>query len=155
MIEDFSNIMHPSDVDLVESFDVGQRVVGEINLACGDEDIPCEVCQAGGARARNHCPHRTVLGILNKNGTFAEYVTLPLRNLHPVPDSVPDEAAVLTEPLAAACRILEQGLVSEGDTVAVLGDGKLGLLICEAIGRFRGMLRQLEKYTLASIRKLS
>lgn len=85
--------------------------------------------------SRNHCPHRTVLGILQRNGTMAEYLTLPVRNLHLVPDDVSDEVAVFAEPLAAACRIPEQGLIEETDQIAVLGDGKLGLMIAEVLGR--------------------
>jgi len=96
--------------------------------------------------SRNHCPNRTVIGILNQNGTFAEYMTLPLSNLHVVHESIPDEIAVFAEPLAAACRVVEQGLVQfrysgggeecrGGDRVAILGDGKLGLCIAEILGR--------------------
>eukprot|EP00904_Undaria_pinnatifida_P013889 jgi/Undpi1/9630/HiC_scaffold_27.g12086.m1 len=110
---------------------VGKRVVGEINLAC----TQCPVCEAGGDRARNHCPKRTVLGILNKHGTYAEFLTLPCRNLYVVPDSVSDAAAVFAEPLAAACRIVEQGLAPAAAKAAVLGDGKLGLLIAEVLAR--------------------
>lgn len=85
--------------------------------------------------ARNHCPRRTVLGILNKHGTMAECITLPVRNLHQVPEGVTDEEAVFAEPLAAACRIVEQGLIAPNDKVAILGDGKLGLMIAEVVGR--------------------
>lgn len=101
---------------------VGRRVVGEINLACH----ACEWCRSGLAR---HCPQRTVLGIVNHPGAFAEFFTLPEINLHPVPDSVPTDRAVFTEPLAAACEILDQVAIPPRATVAVLGDGKLGLLI--------------------------
>jgi alcohol dehydrogenase len=105
---------------------VGKRVVGEINLACGH----CERCRKGLGR---HCPKRTVLGIVNHPGAFAEYFTLPERNLHVLPDGIPNERAVFTEPLAAACEILEQVSIPCGDTVAVLGDGKLGLLAALAL----------------------
>jgi len=101
---------------------VGQRVVGEINVACH----ACEWCARGLAR---HCPRRTVLGIVNQPGAFQEFFTLPERNLHVVPDRIPAERAVFTEPLAAACEVLEQVSIPRGDQVAVLGDGKLGLLI--------------------------
>jgi threonine dehydrogenase-like Zn-dependent dehydrogenase len=104
---------------------IGKRVCGDINLACAD----CNVCSLHTDRSRNHCPNRTVLGIMNKDGTMAEFLTLPVRNLHVVPDSVTDEEAVFTEPLAAACRVVEQGLVQQNDKVAVLGDGKLGLMV--------------------------
>lgn len=100
---------------------LGRRVVCEINLACGT----CGSCLAGLAR---HCPVRTVLGILGKDGCFAEYMTAPLRNLLEVPAEIEDERAVLTEPLAAAFEILEQVQVRADQRVAVLGDGKLGLL---------------------------
>lgn len=122
----------------------GQRVCGDINVGCSS----CHVCtDANGWDAacpnmsRNHCPTRSVLGILNRNGTMAEYLTLPLTNLHRVPDHVSDQVAVFAEPLAAACRIPEQGLVrytataAETDRVAILGDGKLGLMIAEVMGR--------------------
>ncbi len=104
----------------------GRRVVGEINAACGD----CPTCRAG---RPTHCPHRTTLGIGGRDGAFAEYLTLPLVNLHPVPDSIPDEAAVFVEPLAAACEILEQVHVRPTDRVTVLGDGKLGLLCAQVL----------------------
>jgi threonine dehydrogenase-like Zn-dependent dehydrogenase len=101
---------------------LGRRVVGEINLACG----ACETCARGRER---HCPQRTVLGIVQHPGAFQEFLTLPERNLHAVPDEVPTEIAVFTEPLAAACEILDQVKIPGGERVAVLGDGKLGLLI--------------------------
>ena len=101
---------------------VGRRVVGEINLAC----TQCDWCRKGLGR---HCPNRTVLGIVNQPGAFEEFFTLPERNLHVLPDGLPLERAVFTEPLAAACEILDQAAIPRGETVAVLGDGKLGLLI--------------------------
>jgi threonine dehydrogenase-like Zn-dependent dehydrogenase len=104
----------------------GRRVVGEINAACGT----CSTCQAG---RPTHCPHRTTLGISGRNGAFAEYLTLPVRNLHPVPDTVPDEIAVFTEPLAAACEILQQVHIRPTDRAVVLGDGKLGLLCAQVL----------------------
>jgi len=121
---------------------IGKRVCGDINLGCD----ACVVCHDSfgidyrcSKMSRNHCPNRTVLGILNQNGTMAEYLTLPVRNLHLVPDHIPDEVAVFAEPLAAACRIIEQDLVNydekKPDKVAILGDGKLGLMIAEVLGR--------------------
>ena len=101
---------------------IGQRVVGEINLACAH----CEWCRKGLGR---HCPNRTVLGIVKHPGAFAEFLTLPERNLHVLPAGIPLERAVFTEPLAAACEILDQVSISPGETGAVLGDGKLGLLV--------------------------
>lgn len=101
---------------------IGRRVVGEINLGCRN----CGWCERGLER---HCPARSVLGIVKHPGAFAEYFTLPVANLYAVPDSMEDEAAVFTEPVAAACEILEQISVERGTTLAVLGDGKLGLLI--------------------------
>lgn len=103
---------------------VGKRVVGDINLACGK----CAWCKCGLGR---HCPKRTVLGIVRHPGAFATYLTLPEANLHRVPDSTGDERAVFTEPVAAACEILDQ--VRVPDEVAVLGDGKLGLLIAQVL----------------------
>src|SRR5204862_2155012 len=105
---------------------IGSRVVGEINLACSC----CEWCRKGLGR---HCPHRSVLGIVNHPGAFEEFFTLPERNLHVLPDSIPTERAVFTEPLAAACEILDQARIPQGAPVAVLGDGKLGLLIAQAL----------------------
>jgi threonine dehydrogenase-like Zn-dependent dehydrogenase len=112
--------------DAASRVEVGQRVVGEINAACG----ACAACQAGLGR---HCPTRTVLGILGRDGTFAGYLTLPLANLHAVPDAVPDEAAVFVEPLAAALEILEQVAIRPTDRVLVLGDGKLGQLVARVL----------------------
>jgi alcohol dehydrogenase len=105
---------------------VGQRVVGEINLACGR----CAFCNAGLGR---HCESRTVLGIVKHPGAFAEYLTLPEVNLRVVPDHVTDEQAVFTEPLAAACEIVEQVNIPPGTEVAVLGNGKLGRLIVQTL----------------------
>src|SRR5687767_334839 len=104
----------------------GQRVVGEINAGCGE----CELCQSGDPR---HCAQRTVLGILGRDGAHAEFLRLPVKNLFKVPAGVPDEHAVFTEPLAAACGILERVDVKNGDRVAVLGDGKLGLLCAQVL----------------------
>ena len=104
----------------------GKRVVGEINVTCG----ACEWCRR---RLGRHCSRRTVMGIINRPGAFAEYVTLPVANLHEVPSSVPDEAAVFTEPLAAAAEILEQRPIAAGTQVAVLGSGRLGLLAAQVL----------------------
>ncbi len=100
---------------------IGKRVTGEINLYCGE----CEWCRKGFGR---HCPHRSVLGIVKHPGAFSEYFTLPERNLHVIAGGTPSERAVFAEPLAAACNILERATIPEGETIAVLGDGKLGLL---------------------------
>lgn len=105
---------------------VGRRVVGEINAGCGR----CELCRAGDSR---HCPARTVLGIVGRDGAFAEFLQLPAANLLPVPDEVPDERAVFCEPLAAACAITERVSIIEETRVAVIGDGKLGLLCAQAL----------------------
>lgn len=105
---------------------VGKRVVGEINLACNH----CDWCRRELGR---HCPNRVVLGIVNHPGAFSEFFTLPERNLHIVPDEIPTERAVFTEPLAAACEILDQVAIPPCSPVAVLGDGKLGLLIAQVL----------------------
>jgi alcohol dehydrogenase len=104
----------------------GRRVVGEINLACGK----CQWCLKGLGR---HCPGRSVLGIVRHDGAFREILTLPESNLHIVPDNIPTEAAVFVEPLAAACEILDQAAIPDGSDMAVLGDGKLGLLIAQVL----------------------
>ena len=105
---------------------IGKRVAGEINLACGK----CEWCARGLGR---HCPHRTVLGIVKHPGAFREFLTLPIANLHPVPAELSNKQAVFIEPVAAACEILDQVTVPAGTAVAVLGDGKLGLLIAQVL----------------------
>ena len=110
---------------------VGARVVGEINAACSR----CEFCRSGWSR---HCPQRSVLGILNRDGAFREHFTLPEQNLHPVPDSVSDDDAVFVEPVAAACEILDQVDIQSVEKIAVLGDGKLGLLIAMVLAQARG-----------------
>ncbi len=104
----------------------GRRVVGDINLTCGT----CEQCLSGRS---THCRKRTVLGILNHDGAFTEFLSLPVINLHQVPDSVTDEAAVFTEPLAAALEIQQQVHIHPDDRVLVIGAGRLGLLIAETL----------------------
>lgn len=125
----------------------GARVVGEINCGCGS----CALCRSGDPR---HCPNRTVLGIVGRDGAMAEYVSLPPANLLRVPDEVADEQAVFVEPVAAACEILEQVAVGPETRAALVGDGKLGLLVGQvlastgasvtAFGRHRSKLALLE-----------
>ena len=107
---------------------VGRRVVGEINIFCASlgHAKKCPFCRRG---LLTHCAHRRVLGIVAHDGAFAEYLALPLANLHLVPAAVPDEQAVFTEPLAAASEILEQVELRRHRSAAVLGDGKLAQLI--------------------------
>jgi len=105
---------------------MNQRVVGEINAACGH----CRFCRTG---QPTHCENRTVLGIVNRNGAFAEYLTLPAANLHPVPDRVSTDAATFTEPVAAALEIQQQVKITEGDRLLVVGDGKLGQLVAQTL----------------------
>jgi threonine dehydrogenase-like Zn-dependent dehydrogenase len=133
---------------------IGQRVVGEINLACRK----CEWCRRGLGR---HCPRRSVLGIVRHPGAFRELLTLPEVNLHVIPDSITTEEAVFVEPLAAACEILDQVAIPDDSEVAVLGDGKLGLLIAQALnarhkrvhlyGRHREKLRIAEAAGVTTI----
>jgi threonine dehydrogenase-like Zn-dependent dehydrogenase len=104
----------------------GRRVVGEINAGCGR----CALCAGNDPR---HCPNRTVLGIAGRDGAHAEFLRLPVVNLLPVPDDVPDKYAVFCEPLAAACGIMERVEVGRETRVAVIGDGKLGLLCAQAL----------------------
>jgi threonine dehydrogenase-like Zn-dependent dehydrogenase len=104
----------------------GRRVVGEINAACG----ACELCAAGLGR---HCPNRTVLGIAGRDGAFAELLRLPDENLVPLPDSIPDELAVFTEPIAAAYEIFEQLNIPRDAAIAVLGGGRLGAIVALAL----------------------
>lgn len=105
---------------------IGKRVVGEINASCGH----CTYCHQGLGR---HCPTRTVLGILNRSGAHSQYFTLPHRNMRVVPESLANEDAVFVEPLAAACEILEQVHIQPNHRVAVVGDGKLGLLVAQVL----------------------
>jgi len=111
---------------------LGRRVVGEINVACSAYAYRplCSFCRRG---LKTHCERRTVLGIIAHDGAFAEYLTLPLENLHLVPDSIPDEQAVFVEPLAAACEILDQIDIKKFRRAAVLGDGKLGQLVARVL----------------------
>lgn len=105
---------------------INQRVVGEINAACGY----CRFCRSG---QPTHCENRTVLGIVNRNGAFAEYLSLPIENLHIVPENVSTAAATFTEPLAAALEIQQQITLCQDDRVLVVGDGKLGQLIAQTL----------------------
>jgi alcohol dehydrogenase len=111
---------------------IGRRVVGEINISCAalNQKKICAYCRRG---IPTHCANRRVLGIVGHDGAFAEYLTLPIGNLHAVPDGVSDEQAVFTEPLAASCEILEQVKIDEHHEVAVLGDGKLAQLIARVL----------------------
>lgn len=107
--------------EAVGNLPLGARVVGEINAGCGS----CRFCRHG---LQRHCPNRTVLGIFRRNGCMAEWLTLPVENLIPIPDSLPDSLAVFIEPLAAALEIFEQIHIQPAEKVCILGDGKLGLL---------------------------
>lgn len=128
-----------------DKFWVGRRVCGEINLACSH----CEWCER---KLGRHCPTRTVLGIVKHPGAFREFLTLPIRNLHRVPDSITNHEAVFVEPIAAACEILDQVKIPKGQPVAVLGDGKLGLLIAQVLQAHGAQVylfgRHLEKMRL-------
>jgi threonine dehydrogenase-like Zn-dependent dehydrogenase len=104
----------------------GRRVVGEINCACWS----CETCRKG---LPTHCPNRTVLGILNHDGAFADVIAVPQRNLHRVPDALSDDVAVFTEPVAAAFQIPAQITIGRNDRVAILGDGRLGNLCAQVL----------------------
>jgi threonine dehydrogenase-like Zn-dependent dehydrogenase len=126
----------------------GRRVVGEINCACH----ACETCRAG---RPGHCPHRTVIGIVNHDGAFADLVAVPERNLHAVPETVETEAAVFTEPVAAAFQIPDQIAITSHDRVIVVGDGRLGSLCAQVlwpltdhllvVGKHRDKLVRLER----------
>jgi len=104
----------------------GRRVVGEINCSCHR----CHTCMAG---RPTHCPHRSVLGILNHDGAFADFIAVPQRNLHAVPDSMPTDVAVFTEPVAAAFQIPDQLAIKRQDHIVVLGDGRLGNLCAQVL----------------------
>ena len=127
----FSGILGHEFVGTVESCDaparIGRRVVGEISAGCGK----CAWCAAGlGGR---HCPDRTTLGIVRHDGCMADFCVLPRENLYLVPEGISDERAVLTEPLSAACEILEQIAIRGNERIVVLGDGRLGILCAWAL----------------------
>ncbi|GMR13931.1 MAG: alcohol dehydrogenase catalytic domain-containing protein [Gemmatimonadota bacterium] len=145
-------------VGVVEAGDdalAGQRVVGEINAVCG----VCDTCVAG---RPTHCERRTVLGIVDRHGAFAEYLSLPVANLHRVPDNVSTDAATFVEPLAAAMEIQEQIDVMADDRVLVVGDGKLGQLIAQTL-RLTGCdltvvgkhLDKLERFSTFAVTQLA
>jgi threonine dehydrogenase-like Zn-dependent dehydrogenase len=147
---------HEFVADVVSSSDanlVGKRVVGEINVVCGR----CDLCQSG---LSSHCRNRTVLGILGRDGAFADYVRMPAVNLHVLPKSVDDDAAVFVEPLAAAFQVLKQIKLDGRKWVTVLGDGRLGLLVAQVlrdagcpvrvIGKHPDKLALCEKWSIRS-----
>ena len=118
---------------------VGKRVVGEINAGCGK----CELCHSGDPR---HCPDRTVLGIHGRDGAHAEFLLLPSVNLFEVPDTISSEAAIFVEPLAAAFGITERVKIGSDDKVAVIGDGKLGILCTRSLLRTAGEITHIGKH---------
>ncbi|MDD3471621.1 MAG: alcohol dehydrogenase catalytic domain-containing protein [Syntrophaceae bacterium] len=130
---------------------LGKRVVGDINAGC----MRCEFCLKG---LQRHCSNRSVLGILSRNGAFAEYLTLPVGNLHIVPENIPDESAVFVEPLAAALEIAEQIHVEPNLEVLIVGDGRLALLTCmvlrltgcsiTVLGKHADKLKMFEAYSV-------
>ncbi len=117
----------------------GRRVVGEINCSCHE----CDTCRAG---RPSHCPHRSVLGILNHDGAFADVIAVPQRNLHAVPDSLPTDVAVFVEPVAAAFQIPAQLTIGRQDRVVVLGDGRLGNLCAQVLARLSNSLLVVGKH---------
>jgi threonine dehydrogenase-like Zn-dependent dehydrogenase len=129
----FSGILGHEFVGVVEECEteewIGKRVVGEINCGCNG----CEYCFKG---LQRHCPNRTVLGIVGRDGAHAQYLTLPLSNLHILPENVEGENAVFVEPLAAALEIVEQVHIQPGQKIAVIGDGKLGQLISQVLNLY-------------------
>jgi len=126
----FKGILGHEFTGVVEACDdpelMGKRVVGEINCPCG----ACDMCIRG---LGNHCASRTVLGIQGRDGAFAEYLTLPQENLHPLPDSLSDEQGVFVEPVAAAFEILEQAEIAPEERILVVGDGRLGSLVAQVL----------------------
>lgn len=127
----FVGVLGHEFVGVVERADggaglVGRRVAGEINVVCGT----CATCRAG---RRTHCERRTVIGVIGRDGAFAERVCVPVGNLHVLPDSVSDDAAVFIEPLASAARIAQQVECGAGTRVIVVGDGRLGLLVAQTL----------------------
>ena len=145
----FSGVLGHEFVGFAESGKfAGKRVVGEINCICND----CAYCKSG---LGNHCPNRTVIGILNHDGAFADSLAVPERNLYPVPNRMSNDQATLVEPVAAALQVIEQVTVGQGSKVIVLGDGRLGNLCAQAlqhhgcnvlvVGKHRHKLDRLKK----------
>ncbi len=133
--------IHPDRSAPADEALIGKRVVCEINASCGH----CEQCRNG---RPTHCENRSVLGIANRNGVFAEYTSLPLENLHFIPDTIPDEMAVFTEPLAAALEIQQQVQIHPTDRVLLIGAGRLGQLIAQTLVLTGANLRVLARYAL-------
>jgi threonine dehydrogenase-like Zn-dependent dehydrogenase len=131
---------------------MGKRVVGEINIACGE----CDTCQAG---IPSHCENRKTLGIQGWDGGFAEYLVLPISNLHLVPAALPDKLAVFTEPLAAACEILEQVRLSSQQRVLLIGAGRLGQLVAQVLHQagcqLEVVIRHLNQHALLAQRNIT
>jgi len=136
----FNGILGHEFVGVAESgpFE-GRRVVGEINCSCWT----CATCRAG---RPSHCPNRTVLGILNHDGAFADFIAVPQRNLHPVPVEMPDDVAVFTEPVAAAFQIPAQISIGRNDRIVVLGDGRLGNLCAQVLARLSSHVTVVGKH---------
>lgn len=133
---------------------LGQRVVGEINIPC--RGAQCWYCRQ---EIYSHCPRRAALGIVDRDGAFADYLTLPIENLHLVPDEVSDEEAVFVEPLAANFEMLEQVHITPGTRMLVLGDGKMGQLAAQALALSGGEVwmagKHEEKLALARKRGIT
>jgi len=133
---------HEFVADVVQSSNrelIGQRVVGEINVVCGR----CDLCLSG---LSTHCRNRTVLGIVNRDGAFADFVRLPAMNLHVLPASIDDDAATFVEPLAAAYQVLKQLNFEGRKWVTVLGDGRLGLLLAQVLRDANCQVRVIGKH---------
>ena len=130
---------HEFVAEVVQGKWTGRRVIGEINLACGK----CDWCLR---KLGRHCPSRTVLGIIKHPGAFQQFFTLPEENLFLVPDRVSTEHAVFTEPIAAACEILDQVKIAKAQPVAVLGDGKLGILIAQVLALHGAEVHQIGRH---------
>ena len=142
----FTGVLGHEFVGVAESGPMkGRRVVGEINCSCWT----CSTCRAG---RPSHCPNRSVLGILNHDGAFADLIAVPQRNLHAVPDAIPDDVAVFTEPVAAAFQIPAQISIGRQDRIVVLGDGRLGNLCAQVLARLSSDVtvvgKHAEKLTL-------
>jgi threonine dehydrogenase-like Zn-dependent dehydrogenase len=137
----FAGVLGHEFVGIAESGPLaGTRVVGEINCSC----FECDTCRSG---LPTHCPNRSVIGILNHDGAFAERIAMPEKNLHAVPDSMSTDVAVFVEPVAAAFQILRQQLVRPGQSVVVLGDGRLGNLCAQVLNGFGCRVLAVGKHT--------
>lgn len=145
-----------TQVDVNDRVKVGDRVVADISIPCGE----CQMCLRGSDRRRNHCFQRCIIGLSGKDGAMAHYVTVPVENLHVVPQEISDRQATFVEPLACVLRVVEQDIIRPGQSVAVVGDGRMGLLSAAVLANickvtiFGANIARMKRTLPASVDKL-